>query len=498
MIKDYKAEPSPEMKERIVRHKATSNPRGSYVLYWMQQAQRIHYNPAFDYAVAEAQRMKLGLAVCFVLSAEIPEANIRHYRFMIEALPEIALGLAKRNIPFHILLGKPTELIPKLGQRARLLVLDHGYLNWQKAWRDEVFSSELLSETELVLQDSEATIPVHLASDKEEYSAATLRRKLVTKLPDWTRYPDRPHYDIPHHTLDLQGIPHYPYDIQDIAALWAWTCSELKLHHSPGIVCGITGGHEQAQNKLNHFMQNKLPGYAQYRSHPDLDYVSELSPYLHFGQISALEIMHKIFAAWQVPIDTLPHLIKDKNRLEGRILNLADYAEELIVRRELSMNFCFYNPDYDSVLCLPIWARKTLNNHLLDAREQHYSLDRLERGETDDIYWNAAQMQMLSTGKMHGYMRMYWGKRLLSWCPSVDEAFEILLYLNNKYEMDGRDVNAYAGVAWCFGKHDRPWAERPIFGMVRYMNANGLKRKFNMEAYLAKVDLLRANDEKLA
>ena len=477
------------MNERVIRHKDATNPRGSYVLYWMQQAQRIHYNPALDYALAEAQRMELGLIVCFVLSDEIPEANIRHYRFMIEALPEIALGLANKNIPFHILQGKPTELIPKLGQKARLLVLDHGYLNWQKAWRNEIFSSKLLSDTEIVLLDSEATVPVHLASDKEEYSAATLRRKLVSKLSIWLDHPDPMHYDIPAQSIDLQGIPHYPYDLQDLDALWDWVRTELKLQANPGIISSMTGGYDQAQEKLNFFIQNKLQGYAQYRSHPDKDYASELSPYLHFGQVSALEIIHKIFGAWQVPVESLPHLIASKKQQEGKILNLADYAEELIVRRELSMNFCDYNHHYDSVLGLPTWARKTLNDHLLDEREEQYSLDRLEQGETNDIYWNAAQQQMLSTGKMQGYMRMYWGKRLLSWCPSVDEAFEILLYLNNKYEMDGRDANAYAGVAWCFGKHDRPWGTRPIFGMVRYMNANGLKRKFDMNAYLAKVDL---------
>jgi deoxyribodipyrimidine photo-lyase len=177
------------MKERIVRQQVASNPGGSYVLYWMQQAQRIQISPALDYAMAEAQRMKLGLTVCFTLSDEIPEANIRHYRFMIEALPDIALGLKERKIPFHILLGKPVELIPKLGQKARLVVLDHGYLNWQKAWRDEIFGNELLSDTDIVQLDSEATVPVHQASDKEEYSAATLRRKLVSKLPAWLDYP---------------------------------------------------------------------------------------------------------------------------------------------------------------------------------------------------------------------------------------------------------------------------------------------------------------------
>ncbi|MCB5261579.1 MAG: deoxyribodipyrimidine photo-lyase [Candidatus Cloacimonetes bacterium] len=486
------------MKERIVRQQVASNPGGSYVLYWMQQAQRIQISPALDYAMAEAQRMKLGLTVCFTLSDEIPEANIRHYRFMIEALPDIALGLKERKIPFHILLGKPVELIPKLGQKARLVVLDHGYLNWQKAWRDEIFGNELLSDTDIVQLDSEATVPVHQASDKEEYSAATLRRKLVSKLPAWLDYPAPAVYDIPAYSLDLQGIPHYPDDLQDLDRLWDWVRTELRLQSSPGIIHSIAGGYVQAQEKLDSFIKNKLPNYTQYRSHPDKDFVSELSPYLHFGQISALEIIHKIFEAEQVPVDTLPQLIADKKRLSGKILNLADYAEELIVRRELSMNFCFYNQLYDSAQCLPIWARKTLNDHLLDAREQQYSLDRLEEGETNDIYWNAAQKQMLSTGKMHGYMRMYWGKRLLAWCPSVDEAFEILLYLNNKYELDGRDVNAYAGVAWCFGKHDRPWAQRPIYGMVRYMNANGLKRKFDMNTYLAKVELLRGKDEILA
>lgn len=477
------------MQKRIFRYKNAAKSSGSYILYWMQQAQRIDYNPALDYAMAKAQQLRLGLVVCFVLSDEIPDANIRHYRFMCAGLSQIAVGLAKRDIPFHILRGKSAELIPKLSQKARLLVLDHGYLNWQKTCRNEIFDSELLCDTDIVQLDTEATIPVHLVSDKEEYSAATLRRKLVLKLPDWLDYPDALPYDIPVHNLDLQGSIHYPYDAQDSDKLWDWALSQLRLHPTLDILDTMRGGSEQAREKLNYFIQNKLSGYAQYRSHPDKDFVSDLSPYLHFGQISAVEIIHKIFEAWQTPVDTLPRLIADKKHLIGKILNLADFAEELIVRRELSMNFCHYNPHYDSALSLPVWARKTLNDHLGDARETQYSLQRLEQGETDDIYWNAAQIQMVSTGKMHGYMRMYWGKRVLSWCPSVDEAYEILLYLNNKYEMDGRDVNAYAGVAWCFGKHDRPWASRLIFGMVRYMNANGLKRKFDMKTYLSKVGL---------
>jgi deoxyribodipyrimidine photo-lyase len=475
------------MNQRIFRHQEARQDSGNYVLYWMQQAQRIHYNPAFDFAAAAAKSMNSALVVCFVLSPEVPDAFRRHYRFMIEGLSEISSELAKQNIPFYLLLGNPVELIPEIASSARLLVLDHGYLNWQKAWRDRIFPAEKLRDTEIVELDTEATIPVHLVSDKEEYSAATLRRKIIRLLPDWQSQEPAHVQKLSHKELDLKGVPHYPHDVWDLDKLWAWAVAELSLTDGPDCVNSLIGGYSQARQKLATFCKDRLPSYSQFRNHPDKDFQSELSPYLHFGQISTDQIMHEILDYWQVPKAALPHLISDKKSLDGMSLNIADFAEELIVRRELSMNFCHYNPDYDSPACLPAWARKSLNDHLMDPREKDYPLDILEQGETDDQFWNAAQKEMLFTGKMHNYMRMYWGKRLLMWCPSVDDAYAILLYLNNKYEMDGRDANAYAGVAWCFGKHDRPWAERPIYGMVRYMNDNGLKRKFDMKAYLKKV-----------
>ncbi|HNQ43181.1 MAG TPA: hypothetical protein PKI59_02075, partial [Candidatus Cloacimonadota bacterium] len=169
------------------------------------------------------------------------------------------------------------------------------------------------------------------------------------------------------------------------------------------------------------------------------------------------------------------------------LANVPALAEELIIRRELSMNYCHYNPGYDTYQAIPLWARTSLAEHEGDPRERIYPLDKLENAETDDVCWNAAQIEMMTTGKMHNYTRMYWGKRLISWCASPEEAFYNALYLNNKYHLDGRNANAYAGVAWCFGKHDRPWAQRPVYGSVRYMNANGLNRKFDMQAYLNKV-----------
>jgi deoxyribodipyrimidine photo-lyase len=192
-----------------------------------------------------------------------------------------------------------------------------------------------------------------------------------------------------------------------------------------------------------------------------------MSPYLHFGQVS--------------PVTLALHAQEQGGS------GTPAFLEELIVRRELAVNFVRYNDHYDSFASLPAWAQKTLELHQGDQREYGYSVDELERAATHDPYWNTAQMEMVKTGKMQGYMRMYWGKKILEWSRTPQDAYSVALYLNNKYEIDGRDPNGYAGIAWCFGKHDRPWGERPVFGMVRYMNAPGLTRKFAMDRYLEKV-----------
>ena len=229
-----------------------------------------------------------------------------------------------------------------------------------------------------------------------------------------------------------------------------------------------TGGTEQAKRRLEEFISRKLDGYDTRRNDPNLDGTSNLSPYLHFGQISPLYIALQVGETSSSGKDA--------------------FLEELIVRRELSFNFVYYNHQYDSYECLPPWTRRTLEFHLRDRREYVHSLEEFETAKTHDPYWNAAQREMMLTGKMHGYMRMYWGKKILEWSKSPEEGFRIALHLNNKYELDGRDPNGFAGVAWCFGKHDRAWAERPVFGKVRYMNAAGLKRKFDADAYVQRVE----------
>ncbi|MFW6196941.1 MAG: deoxyribodipyrimidine photolyase, partial [Thermoplasmatota archaeon] len=230
------------------------------------------------------------------------------------------------------------------------------------------------------------------------------------------------------------------------------------------------GGTSNAKDRLKDFIENKLNEYTDNSNDPTKDYLSDMSPYLHFGQISPLYIALEVKKA-------------DSPGEE-------DYLEELIVRRELAMNFVHYNEQYDSLDCVPGWARESLNKHKDDERDYVYSRDEWEEAETHDKYWNAAQKEMMKTGKMHGYMRMYWGKKILEWSETPEEAFQTALYLNNKYELDGRDPNGYTGVAWCFGKHDQGWKEREVYGKVRYMNANGLKRKFDADEYVEMIEKL--------
>jgi deoxyribodipyrimidine photo-lyase len=243
----------------------------------------------------------------------------------------------------------------------------------------------------------------------------------------------------------------------------------MNIDRSVRRVTSFTGGTAEAKKRLAEFVRQKLSLYPEMRNDPNRDAVSHMSPYLHFGQVSPLYVALEV--------------MKAKNKAADA------YLEELIVRRELSMNFVYYNGHYDQFAGLPSWAQITLKEHQKDRRERGYSLPELEEGRTGDPYWNAAQREMVLTGKMHNYMRMYWGKRIIEWTKAPEEAFRIALYLNNKYEIDGRDANGFTGVAWCFGKHDRAWPTHNVFGKVRIMMPSGLKRKFDADAYARKYEV---------
>ncbi|KPK24106.1 MAG: deoxyribodipyrimidine photolyase [Dehalococcoidia bacterium SG8_51_3] len=443
--------------ERIKALNRHSPRKRDYVLYWMQASQRTECNHALEYAVMQANERKEPLVVYFGLTDTYPEANERHYSFMLQGLKEVRLSLKDRGIAMVVRHDSPERGAVELARRASIAVCDRGYLRIQKQWRQ--YAAEHI-ECPLLQVESDVVVPVEAASEKEEYSAATLRRKLHRILPIYLKPMEERDA-----LIDSSRSLFDSYDITDSSG----AISGLTIDRSVKPVHGFRGGIREAKVQLEDFINRKLDSYVSSRNDPNADNLSNLSPYLHFGQISPLYIALKIIKTGSPSIDA--------------------FLEELLVRRELSMNFVHYNPRYDSFDGLPEWAKRTLSEHRHDYRAFEYSLEELERAKTHDSYWNAAQKEMAITGKMHGYMRMYWGKKILEWSARPEEADRRALYLNNKYELDGRDPNGFTGVAWCFGKHDRPWANHPIFGNVRYMSANGLRRKFDAERYALKYGL---------
>jgi deoxyribodipyrimidine photo-lyase len=429
---------------------------GRYVLYWMQASQRAEYNHALEFAIERANELDKPLVAFFGLTDRFPEANLRHYRFMLEGLAAAGQALGERGIKLVLKLGSPATGAVRMARHAALAVTDRGYLRIQRKWRREVARS---IPCPLIQVESDVVVPVETASAKEEYAAATIRPKILARLD---------HYMVPLRKRRLRkaatGVSLKTEDWSDIESL----VSRLKLDRSVGQAPDFRGGAPEARIRLDSFLKHELDKFAERRNDPGGEHLSNMSPYLHFGQISPLYVALKV----------------GRTRSPGA----EAYLEELIVRRELAMNFAYYNRSYDSYKCLPDWALKTLAEHKKDEREYVYTRRQLEAARTHDPYWNAAQMEMVLTGKMHGYMRMYWGKKILEWSRTLERGFRAAAYLNNKYELDGRDPNGFAGIAWCFGKHDRPWGERRIFGKVRYMNDKGLKRKFDMDAYTGRID----------
>ena len=428
-----------------------------YVLYWMQAAQRAEDNHALEHAIALANRHQKPLLAAFSLTDQFPEANLRHYAFMLEGLRDVNKAMTQRRIPFVAVKGDPAANIIHLSKQADAVVVDEGYLRVQRQWRRAVAEA---IDCPLHEVTTNLIVPVEAATDKENFSAGTLRPRIQRQLGTFLT-PLKPE-KLRHTTLD-EKIPKR-IDLDDPNLL-----DTLKLDRSVSVSPFFKGGTVQAHKRLNLFLQKKLDRYTLDRNDPLLDCQSNLSPYLHFGQISPLTIA--------LAAQNLDSPGKDS------------FLEELIVRRELSHNFVYYNPGYDDFeKALPPWALRTLNFHAKDKRDYRYTRDQLETAQTHDPAWNAAQREMVLTGKMHNYMRMYWGKKILEWTTTPQQAFDWAIYLNNKYELDGRDPNAFAGVAWCLGKHDRAWAQRPVFGKVRYMNAAGLKRKFDVAAYIQMID----------
>jgi deoxyribodipyrimidine photo-lyase len=380
---------------------------------------------------------------------------------MLEGLSETQLALTKRKIKLVVQRGSPDKVIIKLAQNASLVVCDRGYLKLQKVWRKHVAEA---IPCQLIQVETDVVVPVNLVSGKAEYAARTIRPKI--------------HKRLEHFLIDLEPMKLQHSSLHlDVASLDLKYPDEvaksLRLEQNVSSVSQFfQGGSKRAKKVFDDFLANRFGYYRKNRNQPQSNDTSFMGMYLHFGQISPLYLAQMVRFSG------------------GQQDDIEAFLEELIVRRELAMNFVNFTEDYDQYSAIPGWAKKTLAEHKHDKREYLYSLEELEGAHTHDPYWNAAMNEMRRSGYMHNYMRMYWGKKILEWSQSPEAAFETALYLNNKYFLDGRDANSFAGVAWCFGLHDRPWQERAIFGTVRYMNAAGLRRKADPDAYVAKVQTL--------
>jgi deoxyribodipyrimidine photo-lyase len=438
-----------------IRRPGPPDPDGCCVVYWMQRAQRGVDNPALDTAVAAANVLGKPVLVFFAPVPFYPHANLRYYRFLNQGIPDIADSLARRGIGF-VLHSYPDHNLLKFCEEARaaLVIGDENPLRETESWRQKAAAR---LRVPLWTVDADVIIPSRLL-DKEQYAARTIRPRLQAHLKQFLVASRNPRAKVKwRKPAGLASLP----PTCDVTEGW-------NLDRSVGPVSGMLGGTQEAMRLLKQFVSRKLANYTSTRNHPELDGTSRLSPYLHFGHLSPITV------ALAVQKARAPQAEKDA------------FLDQLITWRELSINFVTYNPHYDSFECAEPWAHRSLAEHQKDRRPVLYDRRQLENAETHDPLWNAAQRQMVNTGWMHNYVRMYWGKKILEWSRTTAQAYQTAVYLNDKYELDGRDPNGYAGIAWSIvGKFDRAWPERPIFGKIRYMSLASTGKKFDSMAYIA-------------
>ncbi len=452
-----------------VRRDGAPNPDGKCVVYWMQRAERGIDNHAVNLAVTIANELGLPLVVYFAGISNFPHANLRHYSFLNQGLPDIEEDLAERNISF-VFRRAPHEsherLLADVG--AAFVVGDENPMREPNRWRERL--ADRISIPFWTV-DADVVVP-SLLFPKAQFAAYTMRPRLNKLLPTYLVPFENPH------ALHAWKRPDAFYADsvhEDMTRDWP------DLDRSVAPVAEWKGGTHAALARLRRFTTEMLPRYDLTRNLPEVDGSSRMSPYLHYGHIGPQTIALAVEAA----VQQTPGLKPARD----------SYFNELIVWRELSINFTRFQPNYDSVECAEPWARQTIAEHAQDPREHLYTLAQLEAAETFDDLWNAAQIQMLRFGWMHNHLRMYWGKKILEWTPDAQTAFEICAYLNDKYFLDGRDPGGYAGVAWAIvGKFDRPWGTRPVFGKIRYMSGASTGKKFDSKLYIRQMYALAGRE----
>jgi deoxyribodipyrimidine photo-lyase len=439
-------------------------PGARYVLYWAQMNRRVDSNHALLFAAELANRLQLPVLYYEGLTCSYPYASDRLHTFILDGVPDTERRLKELGIGYIFYLRRrrsdPNDVLYRLAAQAAAVVTDD-FPTFIARRHNKTVPDKL--DVACYAVDSSCVVPMS-RHPKREYAAYTIRPKIRKALPECLQA--APEIRIHRKYRAPASSYHTPVSAAAIPTLVA----SCEIDHSVPPSTAFRGGRTEALKRLEYFLEHNLRRYARRRNEPSAHATSNLSPYLHFGQLSSLEAA-----------------LAARSYARAHRLTADEFLEELIVRRELAFNFARYAGDYASLASLPGWARQTLTKHAADPRSPAYSREQFERADTHDALWNATQQELLLRGTIHGYYRMYWGKKIIEWSASYDEALETMIYLHDRYALDGRDPNTYTNILWCFGLHDRPWAERPVFGTVRYMSLEGMKRKTEVAAYLGEI-----------
>lgn len=451
--------------ERIRKlNEADEKHSAAYVLYWAQMNRRVDANHGLLHACDIANALGLPVLYYEGLTCSYQYANDRLHTFVLEGVPETARRLKKTGIGYVFYLrpkkDSPNDVLYQLAENAAAIVTDD-YPTFIARQHNASVPAKLKIPYYAV--DSSCIVPMSQITARQ-YGAYTIRPRITRILPKYLVHPGEPKVK-KHWTA---AIPHFHTEVQDgkIADL----VKSCDIDHSVPPSPSFTGGRLAAEKLLDFFLETNLKRYDRDRNDPPRHATSHMSPYLHFGQISSLEIALAV-----------------KEYAAKHHLMANGYLEELIVRRELAFNYARFVDNPQDLANLPDWARETMKKHAKDKRDPLYSPREMERAETYDDLWNATQKEMVLRGKIHGYYRMYWGKKILEWSRGYQPAVDFMIDQHGRYALDGRDPNTYTNVLWCFGLHDRAWGERPIFGKLRFMSGDSTKRKSNAKAYIAEI-----------
>lgn len=474
---------------------APAKPTAPYVLYWMQMYRRLEYNHALEYAVERANELQKPLLIFEGLNCDYPWASDRHHRFILDGMKEHQDAASKKDLNYfgyvEVSPGGGRGLLRWLAKDA-VMVISDDYPAFVSRTHNEQTAQRVT--VPYVVVDSNGIIPLSL-SRKAPYSAYEFRRLMQKRFAEsFLSVPKKDPLSALRNreriVLHREVRKRWPEaDLQDLPAL----LKKVRIDHSVP-PCPISGSRVSALRQLRKFAAHGLLRYAEQRNHPDLNGTSGLSPYLHFGKISAHEVVMSVLkkqpAKWSLA--SLRYRNGSREGFWNGNPSIDAFLDQLITWREVGFHFCRHTPNYDQFESLPSWASIALAKHTKDWRSHLYSLEEFETGKTHDSLWNAAQRQLLREGTIHNYLRMLWGKKILEWTSDPKTALEIMIRLNDRYALDGRDPNSYSGIFWVLGRFDRPWGpERPVYGMVRYMSSENTARKVKVKEYLKRYLSLR-------